>query len=66
MIPVLMAVLLLVVLSGPAEAYIDPGTGGMLVQLLLGGIMAGVVLFRSGLRRMAGWLQRSFRLGKPE
>ena len=30
--------------SRPAFAYLDPGTGSMLVQLLVGGI-AGVVVF---------------------
>lgn len=56
---ILTGVLLLLVLTPSVEAYVDPGTGGMLVQLLLGGVMAGLVLFRSGLRRMAGWFQRS-------
>ena len=60
---ILTGVLLLLVLVPSVEAYVDPGTGGMLVQLLLGGVMAGLVLFRSGLRRMAGWFQRSPRQG---
>jgi len=33
----------LVTLTIPAHAYIDPGTGGMLLQLLLGGV-AGVLV----------------------
>jgi hypothetical protein len=43
----------------PAEAYVDPGTGGMLVQLLLGGMMAGLVAMRSGLRRVLDWIRRA-------
>ena len=34
----------LVVLSTPAHAYIDPGTGGMLLQLLLGGTAGALVI----------------------
>ena len=31
--------------SGPAHAYLDPGTGGVLLQVILGGFAAiGVVL----------------------
>lgn len=30
----------------PAHAYLDPGTGGMLVQLLLGGIAGAVVIVK--------------------
>jgi len=47
--------------AAPAYAYVDPGAGGMLMQLLLGGVMAGLVLFRSGWRRVIGWLQRNAR-----
>lgn len=35
----------LLVCAGPAFAYLDPGTGSMLLQLILGGFAAvGVVL----------------------
>lgn len=30
----------------PAHAYIDPGSSGMIMQLLLGGIAGGLVLLR--------------------
>jgi hypothetical protein len=53
----------LLLLVTPAEAYVDPGTGSMLMQLLVGGAMAGLVLFRSGLRRMIGWFRRPSRDG---
>ena len=32
--------------SGPAWAYVDPGVGGMLVQLLLGGVAGLAVIMR--------------------
>jgi hypothetical protein len=38
-----MAAVMLIVIERPAYAYIDPGSGGMLVQLLLGGA-AGVAV----------------------
>ncbi len=39
------AVIMLVLIAGPAAAYLDPGTGSMLLQVILGGIAAvGVAL----------------------
>jgi len=36
---------LLILLAGPVNAYLDPGTGSMLLQVILGGIAAvGVAL----------------------
>lgn len=32
--------------AAPAQAYVDPGTGGMLVQLLTGGVAGVLVLIR--------------------
>lgn len=32
--------------STPAHAYIDPGTGGMLLQLLLGGVAGAMVIVK--------------------
>lgn len=52
------AAVLLLLLEQPLEAYIDPGAGSMLLQLLLGGAMAGLVFMRSGLRRVLGWFRR--------
>jgi hypothetical protein len=38
-------VILLTLIAGPACAYLDPGTGSMLLQVILGGIAAvGVAL----------------------
>ena len=36
----------LVLTASPAHAYIDPGTGGLLVQLLTGGVAGLLVLVR--------------------
>lgn len=41
----LTAIVLLVLIAQPAFAYLDPGTGSMLLQVILGGIAAvGVAL----------------------
>ena len=40
------AVWLVFVCATPAYAYVDPGSGGMLVQLLLGGVAGAAVIVR--------------------
>ena len=44
--PILFALVLAVVLSfdSPAHAYLDPGTGSMLLQILLGGVAGALVI----------------------
>ncbi len=54
----LVAVILLVMGVHPAHAYIDPGSGSMLMQLLIGGILGGLVMLRSGWQRVRAWLHR--------
>jgi hypothetical protein len=39
-------------IAAPAYAYIDPGSGGMLVQLLTGGAAGGIILARLYWRRL--------------
>ena len=45
------AVWVLFVWASPAYAYVDPGSGGMLVQLLLGGVAGVAVIVRLYWRR---------------
>lgn len=45
-------VLLLVLQPSAAWAYLDPGSGSMLLQVLLGGIAGAVVLVRIYWRRL--------------
>ena len=54
----ILAIVLLLAAAGRAEAYVDPGAGSMLVQLLVGGLMAVIVLFRSGWQRIWRWVRR--------
>ena len=42
----LYAILLVVLASPPAHAYLDPGTGSMFLQLLLGGLAGLAVLLK--------------------
>jgi hypothetical protein len=49
---VLLALSALIVSSRPAYAYLDPGSGSMLVQLLLGGVAGALVLVRLYWRRL--------------
>lgn len=54
----LIAIQFLVVLAPPAHAYVDPGSGSMVLQLLLGGIAGVIVIVRyywHRLRRLFGF-----------
>jgi len=42
----------LTLLSRPAWAYLDPGTGSMLLQVILGGVAAVGVAFKLGWHRI--------------
>lgn len=46
--------LLVLLLSPRAYAYIDPGTGSMLVQILIGSILGGVFWFRDRIKKIIG------------
>lgn len=57
----------LLALSTPAHAYIDPGTGGMLLQLLLGGAAGALVIGKLYWLRIKEGFQSIFGGGvKPE
>lgn len=43
LVVILASVLLVLALAAPAHAYLDPGSGSMLLQLILGGV-AGLML----------------------
>ena len=54
----LVVFVLLLSLERPAGAYLDPGTGSMLLQALLGGVAAVGVIARLYWHRMTAVLQR--------
>ena len=47
-----------VLISTPAYAYIDPGTAGMVLQLLIGGIAGAAVVFRHRLQKLFSFFGR--------
>ena len=56
-----LVVSVLVALSRPAHAYLDPGTGSIILQGILGAV-AGVLVFgRTYLHRLKVWLGLSRR-----
>jgi hypothetical protein len=48
-----------VLTASPAYAYVDPGTGGMLVQLVTGGVAGLIVIVKLYWRRIKGALLKS-------
>lgn len=55
-IPVLVAGLLLSVgIVSPAHAYLDPGTGSLIVQSLLGGIAGAMAIVALYWRKLVGF-----------
>jgi hypothetical protein len=55
---VLTVLAFLVLIEQPAHAYVDPGSGGMLMQLLVAGFIGGLVVARSTWRRIRGLFER--------
>ncbi len=47
--------------SGPADAYLDPGTGSIILQMVLGGVAGGLVVMRLYWARIKDW----FALHRP-
>jgi hypothetical protein len=48
-------------------AYLDPGSGSFLLQLLLAGILGGLFVLRSQWSRLKGFFRRVFSRGqKPD
>lgn len=45
-------------------AYLDPGTGSIFIQVVLGTVLAGTVLFRNFFRGLFGKLKLRFSRGK--
>ncbi len=42
--PVFLSAIIIVAATSPAYAYLDPGTGSMILQGLIGGIAAGATI----------------------
>jgi hypothetical protein len=48
----------LVAMCRPAYAYVDPGTGGLIVQLLLGGVAGAAVIAKLYWEKLTGLFKR--------
>ncbi|MGE0631052.1 MAG: hypothetical protein AB7O96_01500 [Pseudobdellovibrionaceae bacterium] len=48
----------LVLFSAPAHAYLDPGSGSMIGQIIIGGIVSAFVFFKMYWHRLLGWINR--------
>ncbi|NCB38571.1 MAG: hypothetical protein EOM80_07365 [Erysipelotrichia bacterium] len=47
------------VLTAPAHAYLDPGTGSFLFQLLVGALVGGIFVIKSYWLRLKNWFSGS-------
>lgn len=45
---------------GQAWAYLDPGTGSFILQMVIGALLGGLVAVGLFWRRVLGWIQRVF------
>lgn len=53
--PAVLASILLLAQNGPAYAYLDPGTGSIILQMLLGGVAGGLVVMKLYWARIKDW-----------
>lgn len=53
----LAALVLLIATAAPAHAYIDPGTGSIVLQALIGAAAAGMVVWRGYVARFMAWVK---------
>ncbi|HEX5780105.1 MAG TPA: hypothetical protein VFY21_14785 [Xanthobacteraceae bacterium] len=51
-----LAAAMTVAMIAPAHAYLDPGTGSIVLQAIIGGVAASLFIFRSYFDRLKGWL----------
>ncbi len=53
---IIVAVFIVVALSRPAHAYLDPGTGSIILQSIIGAVAGAMVIGRSYIYRLKAWL----------
>ena len=62
----LLLTLLLLALPSTADAYLDPGTGSYVVQLLIGSLLGGLFALGMFWRRVVAFFKRLFRRGNSD
>lgn len=50
-----LAALICVATARPAYAYLDPGTGSIILQAVIGAVAAGLIIGRGYFERMKAW-----------
>jgi hypothetical protein len=60
-----LALLLVLATEARVDAYLDPGSGSMLVQLLLGGVAGAAVILKLGWQRLRSMFGMKDRDTKP-
>ena len=60
---VLLLLTLLLALPSIANAYLDPGTGSYVLQLLIGGLLGGLFALGMFWRRVLAFFKRLFKRG---
>jgi len=58
-----MALVALLGFAPPAQAYLDPSTGSMIISAIVGVFASLALAFRTGWYRIASWFRR--RSGEP-
>ncbi len=61
-----LAFLLCAVFSQTAHAYMDPGTGSYIFQIVIAGILGGFFVVRRGRAKIVDFYSRIFRAGKKK
>lgn len=51
-----LAAAMTVAMIAPAHAYLDPGTGSIMLQAIIGGVAAGLFVLRGYFYRLKDWL----------
>lgn len=55
---VLSAIIVFLFATGPAYAYVDPGTASIALQAIIGGLAAGGLFFRARIASFLGMIRR--------
>lgn len=60
----LIGTLAMLAVAAPAHAYLDPASGSIIVQALIGAIAGGTLMFRTSLHRVKSFFVRNNSDGK--
>jgi hypothetical protein len=58
-------IVLTVIVVPPAHAYIDPGTGSMIIQVLIAVVVGGAFAVKMSWKKLSAFLRRLFRKDDP-